>query len=138
MKQPFLVGCIIIVATLRPAAAAEHIWSGASVPPTNVWSDPNNFDGSALVSGDSVTFANAGSVSSLGAVDNVADAPPVLVNFNYKAQVSGPSAITNYHTTRINSGVTLTLDNASNSGLLLNVGDVDTALIDAQYYCTIT
>ncbi|MGZ4962885.1 MAG: hypothetical protein ACXWC8_10050, partial [Limisphaerales bacterium] len=28
--------------------------------------------------------------------------------------------------------------NSSNSGLLLNVGDVDTALIDAQYYCAIT
>jgi len=128
----------MIAAILRPASAAEHIWSGASVPPTNVWSDPNNFDGSALVIGDSVTFANAGSVSSPGVVNNVADAPPALANFSYKAQVSSPSAITNYHTTRINPGVTLTLDNASNSGLLLNVGDVDTALIDAQYYCTIT
>jgi hypothetical protein len=138
MKRPFLIACAIVAAILRPASAAEHIWSGGSSPQTNVWSDPNNFDGFALLDGDSVTFANAGSVSSAGVVNNVADNAPLLSNFSYKAQVSVPSAITNYHTTQINPGVTLAVDNGGNSGLLLNVGDVDTALIDAQYYCTIT
>src|SRR5436190_253706 len=137
MKQLFLFAGIFLVAIGQHASAAEHIWSGASVPPTNVWSDANNFDGSPLTAGDSVTFGNAGSVAASNVVDNVADNPPVLANFSYKAQVSGPAAITNYHTTRINPGV-LTLDNGGNSGLLLNVGDVDTGLIDAQYFCTIT
>jgi hypothetical protein len=137
MKRSFFIACSIFALVIRPASAADHIWSGGSVPPTNVWSDPNNFDGIAFVDGDSATFANAGSVSSPGVVNNIVDSVPLLSAFSYKAQLSIPSAITNYHTTQINPGVTLTLDNGANSGLLLNVGDVDTALIDARYFCTI-
>src|SRR4051794_26925605 len=78
MKQQVLIACIVLTALLQPASGTEHIWSGASNPANTLWNDVNNFDGSAIVDGDSVTFLNAGSVSTAGVVDNVADAPPLL------------------------------------------------------------
>jgi hypothetical protein len=139
--KPCLASVLILVctATLFPIlnARAAATWTGGLFA-TNVWSDTNNWDTLLVPGFDSVTFTNTGSTNIIGVVNNVLDTNLTITTFNYKAQVSFVGNITNYHTTLINPGVTLTIDNGGNTGALINSGDTDPAIQDNQYYATIT
>jgi hypothetical protein len=142
MKRNLILLLLLVVSALVlpvfQAGAASLAWSGGSLVPTNLWSDANNWDTlTAPVDGDAVAFNNTGSTNLPGIVNTVANTNLTLASLDYKAQVSFVSLITNYHTLLLNPGVTLTIDNGANPGNLLNVGDVDSGAIDAQYYSTI-
>jgi hypothetical protein len=114
-------------------------WTGGSLD-SLLWSDTNNWD-SLLAPGstDVVTFTSAGSKQEAGVVDNVVDSDTTVASINYIAPVSAITPATNYHTTLINPGVTLTLDRGEVGAGLLSVGQTsDSANQDGQFYYTIT
>lgn len=129
----FLAACFLPLLHAKAAAT----WTGGGLT-TNLWSEITNWDTAAVPEGDSVTFTNAGSTDVLGQVNNVLDTNLTITSYSYKAQVSFVGNITNYHTTLIDTGVTLTIDDGANSGNLINVGDTDPDGQDNQYYATIT
>ena len=140
MKSNLIPAIILALCALAwpgfKMSAATVTWTGASLA-TNLWSDTNNWDTLTAPTNDLVAFGNTGSTNLPGVFNNVLDASNTLAGFDYKAQVSFVSLVTNYHTTLLNPGVTLTIDNGANSGALINVGDADAATNDIQYYATI-
>lgn len=133
-----LTALIILVLASSTFHGDAATWTGGSLVPTNLWSDINNWDTLAIPGNELVSFNNTGSTNLIGVINNVVDTNLTLTSLDYKAQLSFVGSITNYHTTLINPGVTLTIDNGANPGALINVGDIDSAAQDNQYFYNIT
>ena len=100
--------------------AGAATWTGAASPGSKLWSEPNNWDTLlAPTASDVVTFTNRGSTNVLGAVNNIVSANTTITNLTYLSKVSFIALVTNYHTTLINPGVTLTIDRGTTGAACL-------------------
>jgi autotransporter-associated beta strand protein len=107
-----LAAGMLILFTARTAAAAAISWDGGGS--SDNWSDFINFSDDSDPSGDSVTFNNTDAVGTAGTVNNIVDGNVSINSLTYANNGS------NFHTTQINSGVTLTVNG---TGTSLLVGD---------------
>jgi autotransporter-associated beta strand protein len=128
-----LFAVMVLVGGLMQAAAANVSWTGAGS--SLFWSDANNWNPLTPPGpSDTASFFNPGSTNNVGVVNNIVSSDTTVTNLNYEAVVSLISSVTNYHTTLINPGVTLSVQ-----GGAMHVGDVtDVNNSDAQYYYTVT
>jgi autotransporter-associated beta strand protein len=110
-------------------------WTGLSTV-TNLWSDTNNWSpAEPLTFDDQAIFGNAGATNVIGAVNNVADADYVLTNLVYSALWSNSVFATNFDTTLLNTGVTLTVRSPNGTFMYVGTG-VDNGA-NATNYTTI-
>ena len=124
------------------SARAQHIWNAGSGT-TNGWSEPLNWNfGVAPTSADAVLFNNdapPASTNVQGAVNNVVDVSTSVASISFTAVTNtgiingAPS--TNFHTTMIPPGITLSV---VGSGTLLNVGTGTDVGQEAKLFATIT
>ena len=136
-----LISSAFLAAALLAAAVSEAsavTWTGASPDGSLLWSAPTNW-GTLLAptASDVVTFTNTGSTNVLGAVNNIITTNTTITSLTYLSKVSSIALTTNYHTTLINPGATLTISRGTAGGGLLYVGDWDPLSQDNQYYYTI-
>ncbi len=132
-----VIAAAIVAGALLEAGAAT--WTGAASPASKLWSEPNNWDTLLAPSAsDVVTFTNRGSTNVPGAVNNIVTADTSITNLTYLSKMSSIALTTNYHTTLINPGVTLTINRGTYGGGLLNVGELNDLLTqDNQFYYAI-
>ena len=101
--------CCVLALLLGTASlpAATIVWNGASGTDTN-WSNGNNWIGAVAPAGDDVKFFDAGNTGTVGLANN-------LVDISFGGYIGSLQyANTNgFHTTVIDSGLTLNLTNAS-------------------------
>ncbi len=124
-----------IVCTASRSNAAGVSWTYAG-PLPGQWSTNANWfgTGAAPATADDVFFVNNGSAAVAGTVTNVVDQ-----NFTINTLINQARAdLGNFHTTQINSGVTLTVQQGG-AGTTMLVGTAPTLdLADAQVTTTIT
>ena len=106
---PLLVIVLVGATSLHTPAV---IWSGAAGADTN-WSNSLNWTGGAPA-GNDVLFYDPGAVSAISNLNNVVDSSTTILSLQY-------GNTNNFHTTRINPGVTLTVSNPA-AGNLVFVG----------------
>jgi autotransporter-associated beta strand protein len=98
---------------IQPMLAATVVWSGVDAM-NNVntnWSDANNWTGGTPGPAGSILFTNSGAVTTQGSINNIVDAGNTIMTLQY-------ANTTNFHTTQINPGVTLTISNTSAATLV--------------------
>ncbi|MBC2603181.1 PEP-CTERM sorting domain-containing protein [Puniceicoccus vermicola] len=100
--------------------AADISWDGSGGD--DFWSTVGNWSDNADPAGDNITFNNTAAVGTAGTVTNIVDQ-----NYNVGSLVYENFGVdTNYHTTQINSGVTLNV-----TGLAFNTTtELDTSQTD--------
>ena len=135
ISSAVLAAAIVVGGVLAAGAAT---WTGASLTGSKLWSEPNNWDTFLVpTASESVTLTNRGSTNVLGAVDNIVAANTTVNGLSYLSKVSFISLTTNYHTTLIQPGVTLTIDRGTTAGSMMYIGDWDPLSHDNQYYYTV-
>ncbi len=98
----------IVLAMIWPASAATVTWNGFN-PLSDLWSSAGNWTGGPPLPPDStsdVTFSSSTAITST-AVTNEINADTTINSLQYTQQ--SPSAPTIYHTTKIDSDVTLNI-----------------------------
>ena len=98
---------------IQPSLAAQVVWSGfdaISNVNTN-WSDANNWSSGTPGPATSILLINAGAVTRQGSVNNILDVANTISMLQY-------ANTNNFHTTQINSGVTLTVSNTAATSLV--------------------
>jgi autotransporter-associated beta strand protein len=99
--------------TVSPLIGQTVIWSGVDAT-NNVntdWSDPNNWSGGTPGASENVCFFNAGADATQGVIDNIVDVNTAILSLEF-GNTNG------FHTTQINSGITLTVSNAAAANLV--------------------
>jgi autotransporter-associated beta strand protein len=114
--------CLLAAASAQSAVVT---WSGLSQTGMD-WADPNNWSPAGVPTvNDGVVFTNAGSVTTRGQINNSVFQDTVVSNLFFN-QISN-SVSTNFHTTSIEDGVTLTVNShvtGTNASLLFVGADV--------------
>src|SRR5580692_4186920 len=110
------------------ACAQTAIWSGHDA--TNGlnfnWSDSTNWTGGTPGPATNIYFFDPGANSSQGVVDNIVNSNTTILSLNY-GNTNG------FHTTQINSGVTLTVSDSGAANLVFAGTGTDNGVSQTLY-----
>ena len=106
--------------TIQPLLGAQVIWSGADASTNANWSDTNNWTGGTPALAANIYFFDQGSNGVQGVVNNLVNSNTAISSLQY-GNTNG------FHTTQINTGVTLTVTNKAVGALVFAGTGVTTA-----------
>jgi hypothetical protein len=108
-----LVFASLALALQAAAAPGQVTWDGGGGADLN-WSNNSNWNPDGSPSGVDTTFSNTASAGSAGTVNNVVDGSVTVDSLTYANNGS------NFHTTQINSGLTLTVNGVAPTSTYTN------------------